>query len=145
MTNALTELVCTGRDGVQRTFYFECERASFGSPPSWTIRVHRRNPPNENVDDWYELVLQEREPAQMMVTMMRHDYRPWYTGMGISEAAMLRAAKLLRRTVISSSNRCRKTADEFRTSAAEKVWRRLEARGLAYYNSDEDRFTLTPP
>jgi hypothetical protein len=138
----MTPLICKGADGIDRIFYLEAEEDHVDSMLALYVRIHRNNPPTPNADDWVDLTLQERPERDLRVTMMRHGSKPWYARMGILDAAIPAAAALTGRKVVSSSNTHRKDEAEYRTDAAEKVWKRLEGAGLARYDQQEDRYHL---
>ena len=138
----MTPLICKGAEGIDRTFYLEGEKDEVDSVLSCHVRIHRNNPPDPNSDDWVDLTLQARPEGDLRVTMMRHGSRPWYARMGILDAAIPAAAALFGSKIVSSSNTHRKDEAEYRTVAAEKVWKRLEKAGLARYDRHQDRYYL---
>jgi len=72
--------------------------------------------------------------------MMESRGKEWHCGKGISDAIIPEAAGVLRKRIVSSSNLARVKENEYRTEAAEKVWRRLVARGQATYCASTDRY-----
>ncbi len=136
----LSELTCLGKDGVPRTFYYEISYNRHEVDAEWCLRVHRRNPPQYNGDDWFELHLTPFDERSLRITMIENKRKDWYRAKGISDAIIPEAARVLQKRIVSSSNRVRVKENEYRTEDAEKVWRRLVAKGLATYCDSSDRY-----
>jgi len=91
---------------------------------------------------FYEAAVAESSDCAVKVTMLINYGYEEYTGKGISEALIPEIGRALGRQVTSSSNRFPNT-NEYRSDAATKVWQKLEVKGMARYDRDEDRYYLT--
>lgn len=138
-TLPLEELACVGQDGVSRTYYLDGEQEQMGSK-AWTFRVHLHNPPRHDEDDWFDMNLVPFGVGEFMISSIANHGKCWYAKKGIGDALIPRAAHFLGARIVSSSNRKRRSKDEFRTCPAEKIWKRLVDKQLAIYDPDEDRY-----
>ncbi len=138
----LHELSCVGADGESRTFWYDVVEETTPGGSVWHFRVHRRNPPDYNKDDWFVLGVIEFDEGSVRVDMIENRGKEWYRAKGISEAIIIEASRVLGRRVVSSSNKVKVADNEYRTLDAEKVWRRLAAKGQAVYCSTTDRYLL---
>ncbi|MHB8521894.1 MAG: hypothetical protein ACYDH9_14190 [Limisphaerales bacterium] len=89
-------------------------------------------------EEFFDFTVQEEQQARLRVTMMHNHSREEYTSKGVSEAMITTLAEASGKTVTSSSNKA--GPGEYRTVPADKIWKRLVQKGLAQYNSDEDRY-----
>ncbi|WP_243336969.1 hypothetical protein [Anaeromyxobacter soli] len=117
-----------GRDGIQRGYTVDLEREG----PRWIYRV-----PCSKKLDWFEAVFLEVGGGWIQVVMLKYNCGEEHSAKGIPEA-------LFARVVADSGLRLRssRTDDEhgYRTGSANKVWKRLEARGLAREDKADDRY-----
>ncbi|WP_242360054.1 hypothetical protein [Anaeromyxobacter sp. SG17] len=117
-----------GRDGIERVFDGDLKRDG----PRWIYRI-----PCATKLDWFEAVFLEVGGGWIQVAMLKNNCGKEHSAMGIPEA-------LFARVVADSglSLRSSQTDDEhgYRTPSATKVWKRLEARGLAREDKAADRY-----
>lgn len=130
-----------GKGNTTRDFYMDYEKDPLSSTPTYNFRVHRSTTIN-NSDEWFDLRLIQFDTDTFLIDWIGHNYKPWYSGMGIPDALIPRACNLLNVTICSSTNSpSHKTSkDKYRTVDAEKMWKRLVEKGLATYDSSKDRY-----
>jgi hypothetical protein len=142
MKNSLHCLVCKGKDGVRRTFWYELEPDELYPETVIRFRVHKSNPPMMNAESWVEMTLMRCEDRTWKITFIGDfERRPHYAGVGIPDALIPEASRALETAIRSSSNiKAKKDSDEFRTVDAEKMWQRLRGKGLARYILTDDYY-----
>ena len=125
------EIYCTGRDGIQRMFYYCLNESIINETKNWVFMVI---PESKIFDDWFEFTVTEIGNRIGKVTMMKHREIAEYVAMGIPEAMIVEAKRCLNLNIISSSNKLE--AGEFRTPHASKVWNSLIDSNLAEYHEN---------
>jgi predicted acylesterase/phospholipase RssA len=131
-------LLCTGRDGIERTFDYGFEKDQFEE--TWHFRV-QTVPPQPNAEA-FDLSVTALDDATLRQIMLAHHNNPVYAAMGIPDALIPVVAAVLGKKVVSSPT----TADDagvYRTESATKVWDRLRDKGHARYDSDTDVYEYT--
>jgi hypothetical protein len=130
-------LICTGADGVQRTFEYEYEKDQFQQ--AWHFRVYTSPPPQTG--QFFECNVEAVDAKTVRVVAIAHHGASAYRAMGIPDELLPEIAAVLGRRVVSSSN-LNAQAGEWRTPDAGKVWNRLRSKGRADYDPVTDRFHL---
>jgi hypothetical protein len=133
-------LLCTGRDGVERTFEYSFEKDQFEE--TWHFRV--QSVPPQPDGEAFDLSVTSLDDATVRQVMLAHHGNPAYAAMGIPDALIPAVATVLGKRVVSSPT----TADDtgvYRTEAATNVWDRLLGKGLASYTADSDVYEYTGP
>jgi hypothetical protein len=126
---------CFGQDGQSHVFLCYADYDSFEK--EWHFRVLVK--PDSR--DWFELTLRECDEKTCQVSMITNNNRDEYRSKGIPEALLPLASKVCGRILISSRQNVAGEA-EYRTECAEEMWLRLIEKGLACYDSSEDRYVL---
>lgn len=145
MTTKLKPIICTGpKDGRLRTFFLETESASTSHSPSIKLFVHLTDPPNPGVDDFFYAEFQCIGPDEVQSVSLDNQGKDHYRGKGITEALFSEVVRMTGRRLVSSSNKASRCPNEFRTTAATRVWERLISNGRAAYDHSTDRYTYIP-
>jgi hypothetical protein len=137
-------LRCTREDGTVNDFFYEQVAPDpLDEPGIERFRVHRA-PRLASEDYWFELSLKPLRDGSMLIDMIEAN-RPHYRGMGIPEALLPEVARSLGKVIVSSSDKSayREYDNEKRSGDAERMWRRLQAKGLAKYRPADGRFELS--
>lgn len=133
----LTPILCTGRDGIERTFWYSVERDEIRPLDVITFRVHRSNPPLPIEDHWFEMSLEKCPEGVFGITWIGDtEHRPHFKAMGIPDALIPEACRLLRVRIRSSLVRNNEGTNDYRTVDAEKMWKRLACKGLARHDPE---------
>jgi hypothetical protein len=136
---ALAPIVCKGRDGKKRTFYYAIE----DSGPDVIFRVHKSDPP-EKEDDFFELKLKRCSNGMYQIeNIIGHtsDYRE----VGIPDVLIPEASRVLKAAIRSSPKADTSDGSIWRTDEADTMWSRLRQNGIARYITDEDYFVVEFP
>jgi hypothetical protein len=134
----MQEIECIDINGQKRTFFVEGPLNQTVSEA--TFRVHRRNPPRPNHDDWFEARFR-LVSDRLAQSVMLHASTDQYRKMGIPEKTILFASRALGRKIVSSPVVSRDPG-EFVVAPAIKAWKRLVARGLAMFSAERGRYEL---
>jgi hypothetical protein len=130
-------LSCVGRDGVSRVFQVDItEDEVFGDA---LLHVRVRPPPDEDVGHWFDLTLHKCSPRAYRIGMIDRN-KVEYGGKGIPDALLPELAARLGVEIWSSVKWNDSDPSERRTESAEKMWKRIMAKGLAMYVAAEDRY-----
>jgi hypothetical protein len=142
MSNWPHSLICQGKDGEDRIFWYELARDELYPETVVRFRVHKSNPPRMNAESWFEMALNRCEDGTWKITFIGDiERRPHYTAVGIPDALIPEASRVLGAAIRSSSNiKAKKESAEFHTVDAEKMWDRLRSKGLAHYIPPEDNY-----
>jgi hypothetical protein len=132
----LHPLNCVGIDKVSREFWWEKLCPNQTDSSVITFKVHKSNPPGD--DDSFDMNLARCPSGIYKITEVNHYDHPHYSKMGIGDALIPEASRVLNAAIRSSSNRNPERPNEFRHPDAEKIWKRLMASGLARYCSVKD-------
>lgn len=128
MAKTAHRLTCLGRDGVEREFY--CEVPEEPYERCVTFRVRKA----ESLDDeFFELTLTRCTDVMWRITAITNNSDPRYIKMGIADALIPKAARLLKAAIRSSSKTKPESGSEFLTPYAERMWERLKKSGLTRY------------
>jgi hypothetical protein len=133
-------LLCTGRDGIERTFEYSFEKDQFEE--TWHFRVQTIPPQPDG--EAFDLSVTALDDAAVRQVMLAHHDNPAFAAKGIPDALIAVVAAVLGKKVVSSPT----TADDtgvYRTVAATKVWDRLLAKGVASYDAETDVYAYTGP
>jgi hypothetical protein len=141
MIENLHALICHGRDGKERTFWYEFKYNESFPQSRISFCVHKSNPPKMLEENWFEMTI-ERCPDGLWKIIFIGDAarRLHYAVVGIPDALIPEAGRVLQAPLRSSSNIGMAGTNEFRTIDAEKMWKRLQAKGLARYEQTEDYY-----
>lgn len=129
-------LKCVGRDGVERMFEYDWT-PSVCRDNGWDFSVY-----SPEVNDSFQLTVVPRDEHSVRITEMVNNGHKGFSAVGIPDALIPAVARVSGKNVTSSSNKHKSADDEFRNTAADKVWERLVARNLAYYDADRDIYVL---
>ena len=141
MSIQLGALICHGRDGTTKTFWYEWERDDIHPDRIIVFHVHKSNPPKMNEENWFEMTLELCGERLWKITHIGDaERRPHFAAAGIPDALIPEASRVLAAAIRSSSNRGAKRENEFRTIDADKMWKRLLRKGLARYVAGEDYY-----
>lgn len=132
----MAQIVCTGRDGVQRSFMYWHEYDA--SLQVWDFYVSTDPLPTSG--EVFNLTVQRLNDSTARSVMMRHHGEPAYVEKGIPEALLLEIKTVLGLT-IESSPRC-EAPGVYRNDHATKVWDRLLKQNLAQYDQSRTVYTL---
>jgi hypothetical protein len=78
------------------------------------------------------------------ITEIANHGHPHYSKMGIGDALIPEASRVLEAAIRSSSNKHPEKLNESRNTEADKIWERLRAIGLARYCSVRDYYIYDP-
>jgi hypothetical protein len=136
-----TEIICIDRNGNQNSFKYSMDESEESGKVKWVFRVM---PHDLNAADWFEFAITVINPTVGKITVMDNRNMVQYRGKGITEKMIEVAANVLGLTIISSTNNPQKKSlsIEWRTPAADIIWERLRAKGLATYNTEDDIYTF---
>ena len=141
MRELLHSLTCHARNGTNRIFWYEWERDEVYRETVITFRVHKSNPPKMLEENWFEMTLERCADGFWKITYIGDvERRAHYTAVGIPDALIPEASRVLGAAIRSSSNVGTKGTNEFRTQDADKMWTRLQTKGLARYLRTEDYY-----
>lgn len=129
-----------GKDGSMRTFYLY-RSSIFSAQPELIFRVYES--PDASDSQFFDFALVEESNDMLKITMMHNHGDPRYVAKGIPDCAIPGIARITGLQIRSSSNTHRATGNEYRTVSATKVWERLEKRGMARYDKEQDIYYLT--
>ena len=133
-TKKRTPVQCTGKDAVERTFYWAREDSRQAEGPGFVLRFYEAV---SGIGDFFEARFVEVGADELQVVMLNHQSNPAFSKKGLPEAAILLAADQTARTVVSSVNgENSRLLNERQEPEAEKVWLRLEKRGRAARRED---------
>lgn len=135
----LRPIKCTDPNGHVRVFYYDVDDDPGGEDVF--VRVHATRQPN-STDHWFDITLKKSAPDTLIVSMQMKNKNALYGAKGILDAMIPGLAATLNKRIVSSSNTQNQYLNEYRNTAGEKVWRRLEADGRAKYNTITDRYEL---
>ena len=125
---------CVDKHGNRQDFEYEI------LPNGNEVTFRVTNIPPLPTGDFFDLRVEHVDATYVRIVMLNHYYVPAYASKGIPDALLPIAAQMLGKTVQSSP-----TTGEgavFRTDAATKVWKRLQANGMATYDPQTDIYTL---
>lgn len=129
-----TPIRCIGRDGAERTFYWDREDGRQAEGRGFVLRFYETP---IGPGDFFEARLVEYGDEELQVVMLSHHSKTVFMARGLPEAALLQAAADTTRTVVSSVNGANtRLLNEHQEPEAEKVWLRLVDRGLAQRRPD---------
>lgn len=140
-TSPFVPLQCVGRNGAAQTFWYRYYTDTDLLGTKWSIEVHTS--PHPPYDHGFQVTLEEYDPATVFVHAVVTIQPEIYGRKGIRDSLYPELRRVLGRNVCSSSNRFPRDPSEERNPEGEAVWLRLQAAGLATYDSDRDRFFLT--
>jgi hypothetical protein len=132
-------IVCEGRDGKKREFYYTVETSGLNV----IFRVHKSDTPAK-ADDFFELKLKRCSNGMYRIeNIIGHssDYR----AVGIPDALIPEAGRVLKAAIRSSPKVDTSDGSIWRTDEADTMWRRLRQNGIARYITDEDYFVVELP
>lgn len=151
MCSTVEKLKCKSKEGVFTTFFYNCEVN--GDKTIFRVNV------NENITDseFFELHVVEFDANTVRISQIDNHYNPLYRAKGIPDALIPEIHCVLKKNIVSSSNKTLKQQREavlkaetliqeaeWRTVDANKVWVRLESKALAVYDKNEDRYRYKP-
>lgn len=90
--------------------------------------------------DFFQLTVEHINAVHVRIVMLNHYFVPAYVSKGIPDALLPIASQVLGKTVQSSPTSG--AGAVYRTPAATKMWKRLEAKGMATYDPQTDIYTL---
>lgn len=125
---------CVDKHGNQRGF----EYTIVLNGNEVTFRV--TNIPPLPTGEFFDLKVEHIDAAHVRIVMLHHHYEPAYVGKGIPDALLPIASRELGKAVQSSPTSS--AGAIYRTDAATRMWKRLEAKGMATYDSQTDVYTL---
>ncbi len=129
----MEQLSCVGRDGKTRRFFLEHME---DDETHVCYRVRRSNPAPSDEDFFYLELAPLR--SDYRIEMITHNQSPLYKGMGIPEVLIPKIAIDLNVRVFSSLDL--DDGSEQHNSNAERMWRKLVAKGLACFDSTAGRY-----
>lgn len=134
------KLRCEGKDGVARTFRVEVTADEISGDEELHVRVL---PPSDlDVGHWFDLTLHKRTPGSYRIGTIDRNKRE-YGGRGIPDALLPDLAKRMEIRIWSSVKMNSADPSERRTDDADRMWKRLETKGLATWVEDEGRYCLS--
>ena len=125
----------TGADGIVRPFVYLAARTGDG------VEYWIQSVPRPEDSESFELRLVPEGTEDTRITIIDHHGRPEYARMGIPEAILPIAARETRKRIVSSRGHVPGT-NEFMSPDATRMWGRLEAKGLAHYDTQVGRYIL---
>lgn len=136
-----TEIICIDRNGNQNSFKYSMDESEESGKVKWVFRVM---PHDLNATDWFEFAITVINPTVGKITVMDNINMVQYRGKGITEKMIEVAANVLGLTIISSTNKPEKKSlsTEWRTPAADIIWKRLITQGRATYKEQDDIYTF---
>lgn len=134
MESESNHIECVGADGTSRTFSVEMERED----PRGEVTIYVRTVPPPESGEFFQLSLKHESEGIARITMINHHRCSEYSAKGIPESLLLHAMGQLAVTIESSPTSG--DGNVFRSDQAEKMWRRLEGKGLAVYIEERDVF-----
>ena len=136
----MNRLVCTRRDGTEETFAFTFSEIPLSDPIKWQFNVTTEVPQSDGA--FFELTVEEIDDRTVRIVMMNNYKKPAYLAKGIPDALIPAVRQALKRVGVESSPSNHPDGGIFRTKDATKVWKRLEAKGVAAFDSDRDIYRL---
>jgi len=130
-------IISIGRDQEARRFRYFIETEIMEGVNTWTFWVQ---PIDQELIESFEFRVNEVNAETAKVMMINRHDEAAYQAMGIPEALIEEASRILRRTIISSSNlsNAKIFKNERREHSATKIWLRLEADNRARYDEIND-------
>ncbi len=137
LLKGLEKISCICKDKIERSFevIFQIEGKEY------CFQVYTI--PRPLSGEFFEMNLKMIDVNTLKIIMMNHHNIPEYESMGIPDALIPFISTKLSKRVVSSSNKD-VPSDEYSLDNARKVWKRLEANGLSFYNSEEDMYVCKP-
>lgn len=136
-SNTWAPISCVGKDGVERTFYYKPIKEN--SPNKYRFFVSKEK---ELLNELFEISFVDFDNSTIRISMITNHSNKDYRAKGIPAAINEKIAKVLDKTIVSSSNEYPK--ERYRTEDATKMWERFRNSGNAKYDEKEDRYTFTP-
>lgn len=141
MISPVFQLECITPEDVNVTFYYHYEKEG----KETTFRVND----NENIvgSDFFELTVIDVDENTLRIDSIEKNTNPALSRKGIPDVLIPEIARVLKKSIISSTS---KNLDkpkpigekpQYRTVSAEKYWKRLQNKGLAQYDSENDIYT----
>ena len=136
-------LSCTGADHVTRRFWYTVEQHAVRGAEEVHVRVHPRNPPEDALDRWFELVLRQSGLASYRILSIDRN-RCEYGGKGIPDALLPELCRRFGIEIWSSTLWNEDDPSDSRTYASDAMWERLVRKGLASHSAEVDRYRCPP-
>ena len=130
-------ITCIGKDNQSRTFELCCVENPFKQRWTFFAYTDPRLPSGENYQASF---VADPDDLTIVRSVGMFAHAPEYQKVGLPEATILHAAKVIGRRIVSSRNNEEKSNGEYRSLTAEKVWQRLVSQGLATYDNETDSF-----
>ncbi len=133
------EIICVDKDGVEHIFKYSLNESEEDGNTKYIFHVM---PKDLNAKDWFEFAITMIDDKKGKITVMNNRSMSEYVGKGIPDKLIEEASCVLSISISSSSNNARyKNFDpEWRTSDADKVWRRLISKNKASYDKNKDTY-----
>lgn len=133
------KLRCLGRDGKSRDFYYRYSVTDHACE-----EYHLNIFASENCDDgdFFGIVARRIDDSTIKIVSIEKNDDQLYGAKGIPDSALPKLKSLSGLTVVSSSRANANDLSERRTCSATKYWDRLVSKGLAEYDSENDRYRL---
>lgn len=130
----MTPITCIGHDGEPREFQFRHEFNQLDN--TWDFQVH--TVPPLATGGFYEYRVRVLGDGSFQSIWMGSHGAPEFRAMGVSDAIILEAARVLGSPIFSSP--ALGEPGEFRQPGATKVWQRLVNSGHAIYDLATDTY-----
>lgn len=132
-----TELVCSGRGGVETPLTFEITQPSSNS---WRYIAW-----DPGRTDFFEAQFKTLGDRLYIEGIDHHHAARFFTGRGVPGTVFAHLASITGSQIVSATNRGAKVlGTEFRSVSAERMWQGLARRGRASYEAAEDRYRYIP-
>ena len=141
MTETLKLLVCHGKDGLDHSFWYEFGPDEIYPEAKFWFRVHKSKQSKDAGEDWFDMTVERHDPGSWRITWIGNAGQlPEYSAVGIPDALIPEASRVLNAAICSSSTIGNEGTIEWRTEDAEKMWKRLVVKGLARFIEAERRY-----
>ena len=133
-------ITCVGKDGVQRTFYYNYTEPQLLNK-DYRLTIYASS--NYSDPDFFELVATPKGSKELKIISITRNNDNLYGAKGIPDSAIPELIKLSGLGVCSSSQKYPTDPNEFRTDDATKFWERLRNNSNATYDQTTDVYRYT--